>query len=372
VHVGEAVPRALGDPARLRQVLTNLVTNAHLYTPERGTVTVRVDDGPAGVRLEVADTGVGMDADELEHVFDRFVRGRQQDAAGGATGSGLGLSIVKQLVDLHGGTVDVRSAPGRGTAFTVTLPRAPEPGARPGRTALAGRRVVVLDDEPEVARAIAGLLTPYGVSCEVVHDGATALALLREDPPDALTVDVLMPGMSGFEVLRALRQDPALAGVPAVVVSAFSGREALSGEWVVAKPVDPEELADALGAAVLSSRVRVLACVRAAERPRVAALLDDAGVGREWAASPQEAAELCRQHRFEVALLDAGLEDLDATVAALDLRGRRLPRAVVVLGDDDGHPGLARLDARPVPLAEAGAAVLRLLGAGGGIGSAQA
>jgi signal transduction histidine kinase/DNA-binding response OmpR family regulator len=360
VEIDEDTPRVLADPSRLRQMLMNLVTNAHLYTDEDGTVALRAGLSPGGVRLEIADTGRGMTPAELEHVFERFSRGA---GSTGTPGTGLGLSIVKSLVDLHGGTIDVSSTPGEGTTFAITLPAAPTPGVvtRP-RDALHGRRVLVMDDEPETARLIAERLEPWGVTCEIVLDGATALERLRTERFDAMTLDVLMPGMSGFEVLRELRTDPRLAELPVVVVSVFSGREALSGEWVVSKPIDAEELADALGAAVMAGRVRVLAVGRPTVRSHLREALDDLAIEHEWANTPLEAARLCATRRFEVALVDAGLPDVEAAIAGLDLRGRRLRRSVVVVSaDGDGAPGYARLDADPIPVADAGAAVLALL-----------
>jgi signal transduction histidine kinase/DNA-binding response OmpR family regulator len=362
LDVAPDTPRALADPARLRQVLVNLLTNAHLYTDADGTIAVRTAASPSGVRLQVSDTGRGMSSAELEDVFERFSRGA---GAGSIPGTGLGLSIVKSLVDLHGGTVDVSSTLGQGTTFTISLPAAPAAGEIPHpRDALIGRRVLVLDDEPEAGRLIAERLLPFGVVAEVVQSGAEALHLLRSGAFDALTLDVLMPGMSGFEVLRELRADPALADLPVVVVSVFSGREALSGEWVVSKPIDAEELADALGAAVMAGRVRVLAVGRPIVRVQLAAALEELAIDHEWAATPLEAARLCARRRFEVALVDAGLPDAEAAIAGLELRGRRLRRSVVVINPGDGtSPGLVRLDAEPVPLEDAGATVAALLDA---------
>jgi signal transduction histidine kinase/DNA-binding response OmpR family regulator/HAMP domain-containing protein len=360
IEVAADTPRVLADATRLRQMLTNLVTNAHLYTDEGGSLILRAGHHPAGVRIEVADTGRGMTPAELEHVFERFSRG---SGSTGTPGTGLGLSIVKSLVDLHGGTIDVSSTPGEGTTFAITLPAAPAPGVvtRPS-DALRGRRVLVLDDEPETARLIAERLEPFGVTCEIVHDGQSALAKLRTETFDAMTLDVLMPGVSGFEVLRELRADERLADLPVVVVSVFSGREALSGEWVVSKPIDAEELADALGSAVMAGRVRVLAVGRSDVRSNLRQVLDDLAIEHEWASSPLEAARLCAMRRFEVALVDAGLPDVEAAIAGLDLRGRRLRRSVVVVSADDGGvPGLARLDAEPIAIADAGTAVLALL-----------
>src|SRR4051794_12447862 len=360
VEVDPDTPRAMADPSRLRQMLNNLVTNAPLYTGEGGELTLRVGPSPAGVRIEVADTGRGMSNTELEHVFERFSRGA---GSTGTPGTGLGLSIVKSLVDLHNGTIDVASTPGEGTTFAITLPAAPAAGEMPrARDALTGRRVLVVDDEPDTAHLIAEHLELFGVDVEIVTDGAEALARLRDEEFDAVTLDVLMPGMSGFEVLRELRNDPRLADLPVVVVSVFSGREALSGEWVVSKPIDADELGDALGAAVMAGRVRVLAVGRPEARHGLREALDDLGIEHEWASTPLEAARLCAHRRFEVALIDAALPDVEAAIAGLELRGRRLRRSVVVVATGDDAPvGLARLDAEPVALDDAGAAVLALL-----------
>ncbi|HEU4656110.1 MAG TPA: ATP-binding protein [Capillimicrobium sp.] len=361
LDVPEELPRAMADPARLRQVITNLLTNAHQYTGDGGRIELRADAVDGHVRIAVSDTGPGMGAEDLEHVFDRFYRG--SGAAGATPGTGLGLAIVRSLVDLQGGSVAVDSQLGEGTTFTVELPRAPgvdEPGS--AHVALSGRRVLVVEDEERTAAAIAAHLERYGVEAVRAASGDEAIARLRDEAFDAMTLDILMPGMSGFEVLRTVRGDARLRALPIVVVSAFAGREALSGEWVVAKPIDADELADALGAAVLAGRVRVLVVGRPELRDRVAFALDELGIEFEWASGVDDARRRAERGRFEVALLDAGLADPHAALDALELRGRRLRRSVIVFSVGADAPGLARLDAEPVPIEDAGAAVLAVLG----------
>jgi signal transduction histidine kinase/DNA-binding response OmpR family regulator/HAMP domain-containing protein len=359
VDVPDDLPRALADPSRMRQVLTNLLTNAHVYTDEGGQLGVSLREETDRLALAVSDTGRGLATEELDHVFDRFYRA---EGGAGTSGTGLGLAIVRSLVDLHHGTIDVTSEKGRGTTFTVNLPRVTEvdePAA--AHAELVGKRVLVLDDDPRVADLIAERLRPFGVEPAVVHDGEAALALLRSEHFHALTLDILMPGVTGFEVLRELRSDPELASLPVVVVSVFSGREALSGEWVVSKPIDSAELTDALGTAVVAGRVRVIVLGRPALRPQLEATLEELGIAHEWATSPHEVERLCEARRFEVALVDAGMSDPSAAVAAVRLRGRRLRRSVVVFSAGDDSPGIARLDAQPVPLEDAASVVLGLL-----------
>jgi signal transduction histidine kinase/DNA-binding response OmpR family regulator len=354
------LPLAMADPARLRQVITNLITNAHLYTPPGGHITVRLDAEEHAIVLRVTDTGRGMTQEEQEHIFDRFYRG-----ADGRTvpGTGLGLSIVRSLVDLHGGSIEVESELDRGSVFIVRIPRLAidEEGPLP-REALRGRRVLIVDDEPEIAELIAVHLEPYEVETTVVHSGAEALELLRNERFDAMTLDILMPGMSGFEVLEAVRSDPVLKRTSIVFVSVYSGREALAGEWTVAKPIDAEQLTDALGSAVLAGRTRVLVVGRTAVKPRLQPALDRIGLDHDWVTSGTSAARVCQEHRYEVALVDAGVRSPQAVLQALDLRGRRLGRAVILFtagGEDEGI--IATLAAEPVPVEEAAAAVLQVL-----------
>jgi hypothetical protein len=152
--------------------------------------------------------------------------------------------------------------------------------------------------------------------------------------------------------------------VPVVVVSVFSGQEALAGEWVVSKPIDAEELVESLGAAMLAGRVRVVVVGRDEVRAELEPKLGELGIEHEWATSAAGAARLCQERHFEVALVDAGLHHPETALAALDLRGRRLKRSVLVFSSGDDAPSFARLDAEPVALEQAGATVLALLQAG--------
>jgi len=205
-------------------------------------------------------------------------------------------------------------------------------------------------------------LEPYEVETTIAHSGAEALEHLRRERFDAMTLDILMPGMSGFDVLEEVRADPDLSRTSVVFVSVYSGREALSGEWTVAKPIDAEELTYALGSAVLAGRTRVLVVGRESIRPRLEPSLDRLGLDHDWVTSGASAARICQEQRYEVALVDAGVRSPQAVFKALDLRGRRLRRAVLVFTTGDEHAEIvATLDADPVPVEEAATAVLQIL-----------
>jgi signal transduction histidine kinase/DNA-binding response OmpR family regulator len=360
LQLPRVLPPALADPARLRQIATNLITNAHMYTPPRGRIAVGLEAEEHAIVMRVSDNGRGMTAEEQEHIFDRFYRG-----ADGRTvpGTGLGLSVVKSLVDLHGGTINVESEPDQGSLFTVRIPRQPlaEGGPLP-REALRGRKVLVVDDEPDIAELIAVHLEPYEVETTIAHSGTEALEHLRRERFDAMTLDILMPGMSGFDVLEEVRADPQLRRTSVVFVSVYSGREALAREWTVAKPIDAEALTDALGSAVLAGRTRLLVVGRDSVRPRLESSLERLGLDHDWATSGATAARMCQEHRYEVALVDAGMRSPQTALHALDLRGRRLRQAVLLF--TTGHERadiVATLEADPVPIEEAATAVLQVL-----------
>jgi len=362
LYVAPTVPLAMADPGRVRQIVANLVTNAHLYTGEGGSINLTVDSDRAWVRIEVRDTGVGLTAEQAERVFERFYRAR--DGGGASAGTGLGLSIVKSLVELHDGRVEVESEPGEGATFRVLLPAAAlETPPREALEAIRGRRVLVVDDEREIAELIVGQLQPLGVTAEIATGGAQALTRLRESRFDAITLDVLMPGMDGFEVLRQIRVDPELQSIPIVFVSVFSDRQELAGEWVVPKPIDADELRLVLAAAVQAGRSRVLVVGRGELRGALAPALAEMGLEHHWEHTGAAAARVCAERRFEIALIDVGLRNPQAVLQALDLRGRRLRRAAILVSDErtPAPPGIERLGLEVVPVGQAAAAVLASL-----------
>jgi signal transduction histidine kinase/DNA-binding response OmpR family regulator len=362
VHVSPALPLAMADPERIRQVVANLLTNAHLYTEPGGRIRVGVEADRAWVRIVVADSGIGMTETEREHVFDRFYRAKRSESA--VRGTGLGLSIVRSLVELHDGEIEIESEPGRGSTFHVRIPAAVA-GLADGDAldVIRGRRVLIVDDEREIAELIATQLAPLEVESRIARSGAEAMRALREEQFDAVTLDVLMPEMDGLEVLAQIRADQDLASIPVLFVSVFAGRGELAGEWVVAKPIDADELRRVLVAAVHGGRSRVLVVGRPQIRAALEAGLDELGIEHQWEASGPAAARVCGERRFEVALVDVGIRNPQAVLQALDLRGRRLRRAVILFsnGEAPTPPGIGRLGLEVVPVQDAPQALLQAL-----------
>ena len=301
----------LVDPELWERVVVNLLSNALKFTFV-GTIAVRLRADPRGVVLTVADTGVGVAREDQERLFDRFARGR---GTRGRTheGSGIGLSLVAEVARAHGGSVELESEPGRGSTFTVVLPLVPATGgaaavaAGPGAStaqavveaegwqgedagpqqpaaavgagaAAVGATVLVADDNADVRSYVTRLLTGQGWRVEAVGDGDAALALARRVLPDLVLTDVMMPGLDGFGLVRALRADPATRSVPIIVLSARAGQDAavegldVGADDYLVKPFSARELV---------ARVRVtleLAGLRSQHARQLAGLADAAGL----------------------------------------------------------------------------------------------
>ena len=360
IYIAPTLPPALADANKLRQVIGNLVTNAHLYTPEGGRIHVGAEADRAWVRIIVADSGIGMTAEEAEHVFDRFYRAPGCD--GGVPGTGLGLAIVKSLVNVQGGEVSVASRPGGGSAFEVRLPSAPT-FTKTTSDVLRGRRILIVENDHAIATLIADQLASLEVETAVAHDAELALAALAGEHFDAVTVNVRIGPPDGIELVRQIRTNRELQSVPTVFVTVDVELPGLAGEWAVRKPIDADELQGALVAAIRSSRPRVLAIGRAETQSRVEPALDELGIEYEWETTGTAAARISGERRFEVALIDLGLRNPDAVLQALTLRGRRSRKAVILFDDGETPASTALTDERAdiVPIEHAADAVLATL-----------
>jgi PAS domain S-box-containing protein len=260
-----AAPLALwvnGDVTRLSQVMVNLVNNAAKYTPEGGTIRVSCKRQSEYVVIEVADSGIGMPAHLLDKVFDLFVQGdRALDRSEG--GLGIGLTLVRRIVSMHGGRVSAASdGPGRGCQFTVWLPLlsayplAAQSVGEQGREKRADakcRRVLVVDDNRDSAESIAMLLRLSGHQVDTAHDGRSALALALQDRPEVIVLDIGLPGMSGYDIARQIRSSPGLEHVRLVAMTGYGQEEdqrrafGAGFDYHLVKPLDAPELAKVIG-----------------------------------------------------------------------------------------------------------------------------
>ena len=334
-------------PARIdremwEKIVLNLLSNAFKFTFEGGIRVALREEGPA-LALTVADSGTGIPAQALPHLFERFYR--VEDARGRShEGSGIGLALVQELVRLHGGAIEVASTPGKGTAFTVRLPAlaeappqadpsaAPVPGATradayvsealswlpaAGREApapAAGQRVLLADDNADLRAYVRRLLAEH-YEVEAVGDGEAALAAARARRPDIVVADVMMPKLDGFGLIRELRADPALASLPIVLLSARAGEEArLEGlqkgaDAYLAKPFGARQLLVSVGSLLHSAETR-----REAERRKDEFLATLSHELRNPLAPIRNAVSLLRDARGDGALAAQALDILERQV----------------------------------------------------------
>ncbi len=273
----------LGDRDRLQQVVWNLVSNALKFTPKGGAITVRLEEVDGDVQIEVADTGIGIAADFLPFVFDRF---RQADSSMSRrhNGLGLGMAIVRHLVELHGGTVAVESAgENLGTTFKLRLPKltghAPEAMAAAGRLLpeespldeleqLHGVRVLIVEDDPDSRNVLALLLQRLGALVEAVDSAKDAVERLAHRQPDVLVSDIGMPEEDGYSLIRRIRDLAAGQRLPAIALTAYARQQDADAaigagyDHHLPKPVAPADLIRAIKAV---TRLRAAARAAAGE-----------------------------------------------------------------------------------------------------------
>jgi CheY-like chemotaxis protein/anti-sigma regulatory factor (Ser/Thr protein kinase) len=273
IHAPPTTVTLRADAGRLQQVFWNLLTNAVKFTPRGGRIEVGIRIQNRRVQVQVTDTGQGIGADFLPHVFDRFRQG-DQSAKGSIAGLGLGLAVVRELVEAHQGRVMAHSSgEGRGSTFTVTLPLCGTPEARDSATlkptssdadTTVSLDALVVDDEGDARDLLTLTLIARGAEVRAVSSAREALELIATRRPDVLLADLRMPDQDGFELIRTLRareHEQGLRRLVAIAVSAYAApsdrdRAIAAGyDAHVAKPVDTEELVRAITRAVKVERV---------------------------------------------------------------------------------------------------------------------
>ncbi len=349
------IGRMTSDQTKLRQALFNLLSNAAKFT-DHGTITLRVTRGQgtgdrgqglspeSSVLFSVSDTGIGITEEQRGRLFEAF---SQADASTTRKygGTGLGLAISRSFCRLMGGDITVESTPGAGSTFTITLPvdvpEAPAAEAVDGQpsalTPGTGPLVLVIDDEPTARDLLTRTLSREGYRVETAANGKAGLERAAREPrPAAITLDVLMPGMDGWQVLSALKADPALASIPVIVLTMLDDTNigfTLGAAAFMTKPVDRDRLTALLREQTRSSAAAPVLVVDddPAAREMVRRQLERAGWAVAEAANGREALDYLADQRPALILLDLVMPELDGFGVVSELRANEAWRDIPVV-----------------------------------------
>jgi PAS domain S-box-containing protein len=337
----------IADAAKVKQMLLNLLSNAIKFTSDGGRIQIRARRVDSWVEIAVSDTGIGIAAEDLGRLFTEF----QQLDAGPARqqeGTGLGLALTRRFAELHGGQVIVESVLGKGSTFTLRLPleaNAPQAPARLEPPLVAASDlmrplVLVVDDDPQAAEILARTLDAGGFRIKVAHTGPEALTMARDLKPVAITLDILLPEVDGWEVLNRLKADEATRNIPVIVVSVVDnpalGRALGAFDYFV-KPVDGKALLSRFSQYTFTNKVKsepvrvLIVDDEQANLDLLEALLKDAGFAVIRAGGGQEGIDLARSQIPNLILLDLMMPDLTGFDVVEALRAEEATRSIPIM-----------------------------------------
>ena len=337
----------IADPAKLKQMLLNLVSNAIKFTPNGGRVTIHARQVDSWIEIAITDTGIGIAKSDLGRLFTEF---QQLDAGPGREqeGTGLGLALTKRFAELHGGHVIVDSAPGKGSTFILQMPTvakkavkqpAPEPHLV-GSSDPSKPLVLLVEDNPEAAEILARHLESGGFRLTIARTGIEALAMARELKPVAITLDILLPEIDGWEVLTQLKADEVTRDIPVLIVTVVDnpalGRALGALDYFV-KPVDRSALLSRLDQYTFTTKVkhgdiRVLVVDdEPANVEALVALLEPAGFKVLTARGGKEGIDMARHNRPDLILLDLLMPEVTGFNVVEALRADEATRAIPIM-----------------------------------------
>ncbi|MDJ0851147.1 MAG: response regulator [Myxococcota bacterium] len=346
VEVDPALSSMRADLTKVRQALFNLLSNAAKFTQE-GEITLRVlaeqAQGVDWVRMAVSDSGIGIPPEKIDHVFQEFSQA-DETTTRDYGGTGLGLPISRRFCQLMGGDITVESTVGEGSTFTIRLPlvvktEASEPKAaapaslpEPGE----GRLVLVIDDDPDTLNLLGRTLEGAGLRVAKASSGEQALELARELHPAAITLDVMMPGMDGWEVLSALKDDPETRDIPVVMVTLSENHElgyALGATEFLTKPVRRDLLVQLLERHAPPDAERLALVVDDKEENRevLRRALENEGWQTREAENGRLALEQVEEHAPCLILLDLMMPVMDGFEFVLEMRKREAANAIPIV-----------------------------------------
>lgn len=305
------LPRLYADRDRLIQVVTNLLSNAHKYSPDESAISLSAEWRDGAVRLSVTDQGIGISPENQRRLFTKFFRADEGEVRK-VHGTGLGLAISRALVEMHGGHIEVQSRPGGGSTFTVVLPVVFRVDARPSdepTTRVPSQRVLVVDGDVAAAALVRRYLEQAGYGAQVAATVQEAVDAIRSGPVDAVVLDLLLPRLAGFEVIDRVREQPGGASMP-IILASIRGDQALGVRLgvvdVLAKPLSEPHLRLAARGALddATSRKVLVVGADAATRALVSITLRDDGCEPLPVADLLRGAELARSWGPDAIVLD--------------------------------------------------------------------
>jgi signal transduction histidine kinase/DNA-binding response OmpR family regulator len=318
------LPLVYADPDRVVQILTNLVGNACQYTPSGGSIVVSARAARDKLAVTVRDTGIGVAPENQDKIFERFFRA-DDPVVRDSSGTGLGLPIVRSLVEMHGGEIWVESELGEGSAFTFTLPILESTAVQVSQPRM--KRILVVEDDPDVARLIQIHLSGEHREVLVAHRGDDALRMARREDLDLITLDIMLPDINGFDLLDTLKADAATRDTPVIIVSVVSDRREglrLGAVDYITKPIDEERLLASVRKALTARDGSVL--IVDDDRDTLS-LLNSVLAAHNFvvhtATRGSEALSVARDVRPSLILLDVRLPDLDGYAVLEQLKRDR-------------------------------------------------
>jgi GAF domain-containing protein/DNA-binding response OmpR family regulator/HAMP domain-containing protein len=356
-----SLPPVCGDEGRVTQILENLTSNAWKYTPQGGRVTVRAAVVGDSVQVDVVDTGIGIDAKDLSHIFDRFYRTEQAEVQA-VDGSGLGLSIVKMFVELLGGKLWVQSELGQGSTFSFTLPLAAKTADKEAdkgmgasiptvqrevlsaaKDAAGTGKILVVDDDEHILHLLRHQLEIEGYHVLTARRGEDVLPLARREQPALITLDILLVDMDGFQVLQELKKDPMTSQIPVIIVSVVPDGEtrglALGAAGYISKPFEERQVIsqvrDVLSSLGIGHDGQVNQVLVVDDDRQLVEWLKEtltgSGFAVQQAYNGQEALAIVRQALPDLILLDLKMPDMDGYEVIRTLRREQATRNLPVI-----------------------------------------
>lgn len=334
LDLSEEVESIIGDRMRLGQIVTNLIGNACKYT-DQGWVRVKVSSLGGAIRMDVADSGIGIAVEDQRKVFDRFYR-VDTPLVEGRGGTGLGLAITKELVELHGGRVWVESELGVGSTFTVVLPSSTQELSSSilDKLPAGAKKILVVDDERDILALLRFQLGMQHYQVLTASTGEQAIAKAVEEQPDLITLDIVLPDRSGFSVLRELKARPETSHIPVIILSVVqdetSGYHLGAVDYVV-KPIDKERLLQGIST-VLDSKEKVLIAEDDSDTAAMLIeLLHISGYVPLHAVNGYEVLALTRREHPGLILLDLRMPGMDGYEALTRLKEDPETRNIPIL-----------------------------------------